>query len=203
VAALAVRLAEWRKKAALGGDLTLSLVLPTIVVEWSQTGQRRGLLAANAAELGHADDERQYSALGDTRDAQHQIKPLGNIIVGTQTLGYVTCLRSAPHLEPGNVVINKAPQPRVIDMLEPGLEARDVLLKVIEKGQISGQFRKSWIWRDPRRIEAAAQVAINTASSASFLARRECTRPNALTWIGCSTNTVKPAVRKCSTTPRS
>jgi hypothetical protein len=103
VAALAVRLAEWRKKAALGGDLTLSLVLPTIVVEWSQTSQRRGLLAADAAELGHADDERQCSALADTRDAQHQIKPLGKIIVGTQALGYVTYLRSAPYLEPGNV----------------------------------------------------------------------------------------------------
>jgi hypothetical protein len=76
VAALAVRLAEWRKEAALGGDLTLSLVLPTIVVEWSQTGQRRGLLAADAAELGHADDERRCGALADTSDAQHQINRL-------------------------------------------------------------------------------------------------------------------------------
>jgi hypothetical protein len=37
----------------------------------------------------------------------------------------------------------------------------------------------------------------------SFLARRICTRPNALTCIGYSTSPVKPIARECFTGPRS
>ena len=45
-----------------------------------------------------------------------------------------------------------APQPRLIDMLEPDLEARDVFLGLLKEGQISGQFRQAL---DPARSSAA------------------------------------------------
>ena len=38
-------------------------------------------------------------------------------------------------------------------MLEPGLEAGDVLLGLLKERQISGQLGQSWIWRDPRLVE--------------------------------------------------
>jgi hypothetical protein len=41
------------------------------VVERCETGQGRGFLAAEAAKLGHADDERQRGAFADTGDTQH------------------------------------------------------------------------------------------------------------------------------------
>ncbi len=129
---------------AAAGDVALPSVLSAVIVEGRKTGQRGGLLAADAAEFGHADDERQRGAFADAGNAQHQIKPLSQIAVGTQTLGNVTYLRGAPCLQPGNVAVNEAPQLRLIDMLEPGLEARDVLFDLLEKGQISRQFRQSW-----------------------------------------------------------
>ena len=62
--------------------MTLAFVLSAVVVEWSQTGEGCGLLAADMSEFGHADDERKRGALADAWNAQHQLEPLGEIVVG-------------------------------------------------------------------------------------------------------------------------
>ena len=100
------------------------LCLSAVVVEGSQTGERCGFLAADAAELRHADDERQRRALADAGNAQHQIEPRGEIVMGAQSLGNVAYLRGPPCLQPRDVADDNAPQPRLVDMFEPGLEAR-------------------------------------------------------------------------------
>ena len=105
------------------------------------------------SKFGHADDERQRGALADAGDAQHQRKPVGKVVVAAKMLDNVSDLRRASCLQSGNVAGDHAPQPGLIDMFESGLEARDVLLDLFEKGQISGQFRQSRIGRDLRLLE--------------------------------------------------
>jgi len=51
--------------------------------------------------------------------------------MGTKTLGNVACLRGLACLQPLDVAGDDAPQLRLIDMLEPGLEAGDVLLGLL------------------------------------------------------------------------
>src|ERR1700741_685547 len=139
--------------AAATGYVAISLVLAAVVVEWSKTGQGCGFLPGDATELGHADQERQRGALADTGNAEHQFKTPGEIAMGTKTPGKVAYLRDPAFLQPPDVAVNNAPQLHLIDMLEPGLEADDVLLELFEEGQILRQFSQSWIRRDPRLIE--------------------------------------------------
>ena len=93
---------------------------------------------------------RPFANAGNT---QHQIKPPGEIVVGTKALGNGAYLRGPACLQPLDVAVNNAPQARLVDMLEPGFEARDVFINLFKEGQMSGQFRQSGIWRDPRLIE--------------------------------------------------
>ena len=189
--------------ASTAGDVTLTLAQSTVVVERSKPSQGRSFLTTDLSQFGHADDECQRGALTNARDAQHQVKPAGKIVVATKKLGNGTYLSLPSCLQPSDVAADKASQPRFIDMLEPGLEAREVLLDLLEKGRYparSANLGSGAILGGPI---AAAHAAIKIASSASFLAWRKCTRPKALTCIGCSTRTMKPAARKCSTTPRS
>src|SRR3954449_7033013 len=58
-------------------------LLSAVGIEGSQPGQGCGLLPADATELGHADDDRQRRSLADAGNAQHQLEPLGQIVVGT------------------------------------------------------------------------------------------------------------------------
>ena len=73
--------------------------------------------------------------------------------MSAQLLGNVTYLGDPPCLQPRNVAKDHTPQAGLVDMLEPGLEAPDVFLDLLEEGQIVGQFRQSWIRRDPRLID--------------------------------------------------
>ena len=131
--------------------MTLTLAQSTVVVERSKPSQGRSFLTTDLSQFGHADDECQRGALTNARDAQHQVKPAGKIVVATKKLGNGTYLSLPSCLQPSDVAADKASQPRFIDMLEPGLEAREVLLDLLEKGEISSQIGQSWIRRDPRR----------------------------------------------------
>src|SRR5262249_6648970 len=122
--------------AAASGDLALSFMLSAIGIEGSQPGESCGFLTADATELGHADDDRQRSALADAGDAEHQLEPLGQVVVGTKALGEVTHLRSLAYLQPVEVAVDDASQRGLDDVLETGLEAPDVFLDLVEKGQI-------------------------------------------------------------------
>src|ERR1700712_2612283 len=70
-------------------DVALPAVFAAIVIEGCQTGQGCGFLAADPAEFGHADDERQRGAFADAGNAQYQIEPPGEIAMGPKALGNV------------------------------------------------------------------------------------------------------------------
>ena len=105
--------------ASTAGDVSLPSVLSAVVVERSQAGKCCGFLAADLPKFGHADQKRQRGTLADARNAQDQIEPLGEIVVGTKMLGNVSYLRGLACLQPCDVAVNNTPQARLVDMLEP------------------------------------------------------------------------------------
>jgi hypothetical protein len=54
-------------------------VRSAVVVEWSQTSERRGLLEADAADLWHPNDQSERSPLSDARNTLHEIKTSGEV----------------------------------------------------------------------------------------------------------------------------
>lgn len=132
---------------ASADDVALPLVLSAVVVERCEAGQRGGLLAADASEFRHADDEGDRGPLADTGDAKDEIEAQSEIIVDAQPLG------DAPLLQTGNVVGDEAAETAVMDVLEPDLEARDILFQLFDEGQRPRQIRQARVGFDLRRIE--------------------------------------------------
>src|SRR3954470_2720060 len=134
-------------------DVALAFVFAAVVVEGSQPGKSRSFFAADLSELGHTNDQRQRGAFTDAGDAQYQFQAAGKIGVAAKMLSNGAYLRCPSRLQPSDIAADNAPQVRLVDMLKPGLEARDVFFNLLKEGKISGQFRQSGIWYDPRLIE--------------------------------------------------
>ena len=100
-----------------------------------------------------ADDDRKRGAFSDTGNAQHEIEAAAKIVMGTQRLGDAREFGCAPRLEPYDVGRNQTPQPQTIDMLEPNLEARDVLLDLFDEGQLSRQVGQPRVRLDPLLVD--------------------------------------------------
>ena len=96
--------------ASTTGNAPLSLALSAVVVEGSKTGKRCSFFAANLPKFGHADQKRQRRAFANAGNAEHQIKPLGKIVVGPKALGNVAYLGRLACLQPGDIAVNNAPQ---------------------------------------------------------------------------------------------
>jgi hypothetical protein len=65
------------------GDAALAFLLSAVVVEGCQAGQSRSFFAADAAEFGHADQDRQGGAFADPGNAEHQVQAGSEIAVST------------------------------------------------------------------------------------------------------------------------
>ena len=70
--------------AAAAGDVALAFMGSAVVVEGGKAGESGGLLAGDAAEFGHADDDRQRGALADAGNAADEIEAARQIVMGAQ-----------------------------------------------------------------------------------------------------------------------
>ena len=55
----------------------------------------------------------------------------------------------APLFEPADLALDQAVQPRLTEMLEPGLEPHQVVLDLLDEGQVIGQRLEPRIGRQP------------------------------------------------------
>jgi hypothetical protein len=141
------------QSAAAAGDVALTLVLAAVVVEGRQSGERGGLLAADLAEFGHADDEGEGSPFADAGNAEDEVEAAGKVAVLAQGPDDAELLGGAPRLQPGDVGDDHAPEPSILDVLEADLEAGDILLDLLDEGQLRGQPGQALVRRDRRRID--------------------------------------------------
>jgi hypothetical protein len=84
----------------------------------------------------------------DAGNAPHEIRASSEIVVSAQLPGNMTHLIGPSCLQPRNVAENHASQPRLVDMFEPGLQPRNVLLDLLDEGQKVRKLRQALIRRD-------------------------------------------------------
>ena len=148
-------------------------------------------------------DQSDRCALADAGHAEYQIEPAGEIVMVAQRRDDAQRARRPPRLQARDVGHDDAAQPRVIDMLEPGLQTRDVLLDLLDEGQMVGKRGQPRIrldaWPidrgragcDQHRIErvvlGAAQMQTRIGTHLDRLQHQDH----------------EAAARKCLTTPRS
>ena len=121
------------------GDMALALVLTTVAIERRQPDQRCGLLAAELAEFGHADQERQGGRYADARDRDQQIESPGQrcaLADGRFKAGTLAVL--AP-LESGDIGLDQADDPRIAAVFQPGLEPGNVFTDLLDEDQVVRQ----------------------------------------------------------------
>lgn len=143
------------KAAPAAGDMALAPVFSAVVIERSQAGECRCLLSADLAELRHPDDQGQRGAFANAWNAKHEIKSNSEIVVSAQLLGDEAQLRESSYLEPRNVGENHSFKAWFTDVLEPGLEASDILLDLFDEGEGIGKRSQSRIWRNLMRFDCS------------------------------------------------
>jgi hypothetical protein len=60
--------------------------------------------------------------------------------------------RSSPRSQAGNVVGDEAARPPLVEVFEPGLEARNVLFDLLDEGQMFGQIRQTRVRLAARQL---------------------------------------------------
>src|ERR1700689_4486284 len=123
-------------------------MLATGVIEGRKAGQGCGLLATDTAEFGHADDEGDCGTLAQAGNAEHEIEAAGEVIVSAQRSANAFELDEAPGLQSRDIGDDHAPVPRIVDMLDPDLEAGDVLFDLFDEGQLRSQRRQALVRLD-------------------------------------------------------
>ena len=85
------------------GDMPLAFVLSAVIVEGSEPCQRCRLLAADAAEFGHSDNNGERGAFADAGHAEHEIEPAGEIVMIAQPSDDPEQFRAPPRFQAGDV----------------------------------------------------------------------------------------------------
>src|SRR5215475_4172589 len=75
------------KASSAAGNMALASVFSAVVIERGKPCQRGGLLSADAAELGHPDDQGQRGAFTNARNTHDEIKSNSQVGVSAQLLG--------------------------------------------------------------------------------------------------------------------
>src|SRR6185503_21066378 len=119
--------------------------LSRLIIEGGEAGQARSLLAAQGTELGHADDEGKCGALADALDAGEEFQPEGEILVLAQALEEASDLGIAACGQALDLGFELGLESADGEAVETGLEANDVLLDLLDEGQMLGQGGKSVI----------------------------------------------------------
>lgn len=123
--------------------------------------------------------------------------------MSAQLLGDEAQLRQSSDLEPRNVGENHSFKARFADVLEPGLEASDILLDLFDEGQGIGKRSQSRVWSNLMRFDCGCTSGNQGRIEGIILGSLAVQARKARTWIGWRTKTINPAARRWPTTPRS
>jgi hypothetical protein len=146
------------------GDVALAITCSAVVIERCEPGKRGCFFAAHSTKFGHADNERERGALTDARNAQNEIKAPSEILVRAQLPNDAQNLGCASRLQPCDVRHNETPPSWIVDVLKPGLEARNILLDLLNKRQMVRQISQALvtlpIWLIGQRREGGDESCV-------------------------------------------
>src|SRR6266550_241774 len=121
---------------ASAGDMAQALMLSTIVIIGSKTGQRRRLFAREASELGHADKQCQSRTRSDAGNALDESKTIGQIIMAAKRSDEPFQLGRAPGFEAFDLRCKDLAMPAIAEAFEPGLGPGDVFFDLLDQRQM-------------------------------------------------------------------
>src|SRR6266403_718939 len=143
------RVNAFAQSVSAAGDMTFALAIAAVMNERRQAGERGGLLARQATEFRHPDDEGERGTRSDPMDGTEEVEPPGEIFMGAQGRDQPGDYFSAAALEPLDVGQHDAAQLRIAGMLEPNLDAHDILFGLLDEGELIGKRSNSGVWRLP------------------------------------------------------
>ena len=183
-------------------NVALAVMLAAVIVIGHKARESGGVLAAQAANLGHAHQDGDCRALANAIDAGDQIEPRGEVAVlsngGAEGLEFGREHR----LQAGNLGAPEIAQALVAAGLAVRLVAGDVLADLLDDGEMIGEFEQAWIRRCMNGF-SRRRAGISRASILSFLARCPLNVAKARTCAGWNMMTLKPSRRNAKTTSRS
>ena len=106
-----------------------------IVVEGGNSDQAGDLFAADAAQFGQADDQRQRGAQADALDGYEQVKPARQRGVPGKRGGRQRHVGITAPFETGDIALVQALEPRHPRRLGHRLQHHDLLLELLQVGQ--------------------------------------------------------------------
>jgi len=162
-------------------------VIAAVVVIGSKTGQRCGLFATDAANLGHAQENGDCGFRPDAVYTGNQIEPRRQIAVLADRRNQ--CLEFGPQqrFETSDLAIPIPPDAMIATGLPTSFDMRDVLCELLDQRQMLGKWRQAWIWRamdllrrrradrDQRGIDSVVLGRVSRVSPV-HTATRNCTR---------------------------
>src|ERR1700681_79011 len=128
------------------GDMSLALAIAAVMNKRRQASERCGLLARQATKFRHPDDEGERGARSDPIDGADEVESPGEILMGTQGRDQLVNHFGPTSLKPLDVGQHDAAQLRIAGMLEPNLDAHDILFGLLDEGELIGKRSHSGVW---------------------------------------------------------
>ena len=125
--------------------MTITFVFSAVIIKGRKTSESRCVFSGDAAEFRHADDERERGSLADARHACDEIEAAGEIIVSAQVSGDAGKFCCAAFFQTGDICVSQASQPRLIDMFETDFDAGDILLDLLDEGEVLRQIIEAFV----------------------------------------------------------
>ena len=128
-------------------NAALAVILVAVIVIGRKASESGGLLAAQAADLGHADHNGDGSPLANAIDAGDQIESCGEVAVLANGGGEGLEFGVVHRLQAGDLGAPEVAQALIAAGLAARLVAGDVLADLLDDGEMIGELDQSRIGR--------------------------------------------------------
>src|SRR5437773_12111727 len=118
-----------------------------VIVIGSKAGDRGGVFAAYAADLGHTHQNGDRGSQTDAVHAGDQVEPSREITMLANGGDQLLELGLQEPLEPVDLLLPELPDTLVPARLTTGLDLGDILRELLDHRQTLGQRRQTRIWR--------------------------------------------------------
>ena len=183
-------------------DVSRATPRAAVIVIGSEAGDGGSLFTGETADLRHTHQDGDRGSQPDTVHTDDQIEPIGKVAMLADGGDQLLKLAAQKNFEPVDLPRPELPNTLLAACLTAGLELGDILLDLLDQGQLLGQRRQPRIRRfTDSWLRYATAAAIRPASIVSFLACCSMNVAKARTCTGWNTTTTKPSVRSCQTPP--
>ena len=180
-----------------------ALARAAIVVEGGNADQAGDLFAADAAQFGQADDQRQRGAQADALDGYEQVKPARQRGVPGKRGGRQRHVGITAPFETGDIALVQALEPRHPRRLGHRLQHHDLLLELLQVGQFGIEGIEAGVRQRRQLIETGREGGDLCRIEPVVLGGLSRLLAKARTCAGCSRAASTGPPRRCASSSHS